>query len=557
MRRHTRIRPTAAVLAFLVFASSAFAGPVVISEIMFNPDGDENAREFVEIANLSTEPCSLQGCEIGDTGASEAIVPAQDGGWMVPAGGFALILDPDYFTTGEPYPSIPPGTPLFTVPGSTLGSRGLSNSSSEPVALISSGGDTLSVVRYSAACPAGHSWERILPEGTGDSTNFAVSLATDGTPGFRNSVTPPDHNPALAASSLAPASTTLRMGGTADVLVSCRNAGLETISDIRVRVWLEPDTPAGVVEFPDDILPGADAPAVRLTLPALPGGISTLAAAIGNETAHTADDTLRLEIAVPVPAGTVSLNEFMAAPATGAEWIELFNTGAFPVALRGWTVSDSQSGQSGGISGSSSIPAGGFALVTGGSIALSSAANPCVVTGFPALNNDGDTIRLHDHTGAACDSTAYGETESGVSTELIAPALRGTSSGWDFCTGPSGGTPGAQNSIFFRRADGASASGGTSLMISPNPFSGTTTISYDLPFPLARVRIAVYDRRGRFIASVRETAESGSSWSGTWDGRAGGRRLPAGPYILLFEVMNKTTGKMTVIRKPIVVGANL
>jgi hypothetical protein len=390
--------------------------------------------------------------------------------------------------------------------------------------------------------------------------NYRPSREKEGTPGRANSVTPPDRNPALVPSSLRYEPSSPRPGEKLDILVSCRNGGLASLSGVTVRVRLLPDISVGAAEFPGEIPPGADASPVRLHLPSIPGGRITLVATVEGETSAVEDDTLQVELETPVPAGTVILNEVMAAPREGPEWVELLNTGSFPVSLRGWTVSDTRNIPSGAVEEYTLVPAGGYAIAAAGAAGTTVPGETpwLVIRGFPSLNNDGDTVRLLDHSGVPADSIAYTSTVTGFSRELISPRLRGSASAWDLCTAPAGGTPGARNSIFYSRADENNAGNGEAgLTITPNPFSDTAVIAYDLPFPLARVRLTVYDRRGRLVASVRDAAESGSAWSGTWDGRSGGKRLPMGPYILCFEALNKNTGEMVTIRKAIVVAKRL
>ena len=109
---------------FTVTNAVSAGNNLVISEIMFNPDGDENAREFVEILNRSSESVSLEGYSIGDGTGFDALVAVSDGEWIVPPGSYALIMDPDYFTADEQYESIPEDITLFTVGDKALGSRG-------------------------------------------------------------------------------------------------------------------------------------------------------------------------------------------------------------------------------------------------------------------------------------------------------------------------------------------------------------------------------------------------------------------------------------------------
>ncbi len=547
------------LLAAVGVRAESGSAPAVISEIMFNPDGNENAREFIEIFNRSGAPLSLEGWIIGDGEGFDPLVPAGEGGWIIAPGGFAVVVDPDYLTAGEPYDPITADTPLFTVPDQALGSRGLSNSVAEPVYLISAAGDTLSRVLYSIACPPGHSWERVRPYDGDDEGNFLPSLEKDGTPGGANSVTPPSRNPALTAASLRFASSSPLPGEPFGLLLSYRNDGLSPVSDVRVSVRMLPDVTVGTAVFPDTVLPGEDAPSVRLETPALPGGRLTFAAVIEGEAAGARDDTLILDLDVPVPAGTMVLNEIMAAPREGPEWVELLNTAGYPVSLRGWSLADLRGKPSSPSEDPRLVPGGGMAVLAAGPLEVPGAGGlmQVVLNGFPSLNNDGDTVWLFDAANIPMDSVSYTATPSGVSRELISPRLRGSATAWDLCTDSSGSTPGRRNSIYFSRVEDDAPSGGPVLTVSPNPFSDRTTISYDLPFPLSRVRMSVYDRRGRFIVSLRDTAESGSSWSGEWDGRKGGTELPAGPYLLFFEVLNKNTGEALTIRKTIVLARRL
>jgi hypothetical protein len=535
--------------------------PLVISEIMFNPGGDENAREFVEIFNRSNAPVSLEGFRIGDSSALDIVVPAEGGGWIIAAGEYAILFDPDYFSSDEPYFLIPQGAPLFTVTDRAIGSRGLSNSTPETVYLVSAGGDTLSAVKYSIDCPPGHSWERVDPFGGDSPDNFRPSRETDGTPGRRNSLTPPEVNPALESGSIRFDSSTVRMGGALDLFISCRNGGLEPIAGVSVSVILLPDITVGTATFGEEIPPGERSSERTLIIPALPGGRLTLRALIlDSGGAGAEDDTAFVRLDVPVTDGALILNEVMAAPREGPEWIELANTASQPVCLDGWRIGDSAGGRSDELGGRRFLPPGGFGIVSAGEGAPETPpGTPILVSGrFPALNNDSDTAFLIDPSGAVRDSVSWTQAASGVSIELISPNLRGKNHAWDVSVDPAGSTPGGANSIRFDPGgSGSGASSTPSLTVSPNPFEGETRISYRLSFPLARVRIEVYDRSGRRTAVLREASESGSEWSMTWNGRWGGKRLPAGAYILSFEALDRLTGKTVTIRKPIVIARKL
>ena len=103
--------------------------PVVVSEVLANALA-ESSGEFVELVNTGSEPVSVSGWTISDNDATDSLVPfiAQGGGTLdIPAGGYALILDPNYGDGEEDY-DFPEGTVLLTVEDTTLGT-GLANTS--------------------------------------------------------------------------------------------------------------------------------------------------------------------------------------------------------------------------------------------------------------------------------------------------------------------------------------------------------------------------------------------------------------------------------------------
>lgn len=548
-------------LAFLMLPSYAYSQEIVITEVMFNPNGNENVREFVEILNLSEVDIPLEGFLIGDGTGFDLIIPAEGGSWIVPKGAFALIIDPDYFTAGEPYSEIPATTPLFTVDDSAIGNRGLSNSTAEPVYLISAEGDTLSVVNYSLDCSPGHSWEKIIPHGGESMDNFKQSIEEEGTPGKKNSVTPPPQNPALDEGSIRFNPLQPQMNDEIEIIVSYRNAGLEPVSDVEVKVWILPDIPAGMADFSEIVKPGEISEEVTLFIDALPGGRLAFTAAVISDVNNeiSEDDTVMVMLDVAVPTGTIFLNEVMAAPEEGdPEWIELYNQKNTAVDLYHWNLSDSKGTPIGLITEHVFIAGKGYAVISGGALNydVPDISPVVIVDNFPALNNDGDTVKLFDFTKELVDSMVYEEVSSGYSFELISTEMSGDVSGWDISVNPRGATPGTLNSIDYpTTVEGeGSKTGRLELSVTPNPFSDMATISYSLPFPLARVRLYVYDRRGRLIIKLRDSDESGSTWTGTWDGRNNGSQLPAGPYILNFEVLDKRSGKVFNERKTIVIG---
>jgi len=172
--------------------------PIVLSEVMFNPSGNENYNEFIEIYNSGGTEVDLSGYWIGDGVDSDEIIDAGWGITLLPDQ-FAVILDNGYFENSTDYDSlIPPEALILTINGNTFGSRGLLNSAPETVTLFNSDSIPIGEYTYSVDNSQGISDEKInLSEGD-DAANWANSLVHHGTPGFGNSVSPLEVDLALS-----------------------------------------------------------------------------------------------------------------------------------------------------------------------------------------------------------------------------------------------------------------------------------------------------------------------------------------------------------------------
>ena len=68
----------------------------------------------------------------------------------------------------------------------------------------------------------------------------------------------------------------------------------------------------------------------------------------------------------------------------------------------------------------------------------------------------------------------------------------------------------------------------------PNPFTGTTRISFSLPAE-QQVEMSVYDVRGREVVRLVDGELDAGRHSVTWDGRAG-RGYPAAPGVYWYRM---------------------
>jgi hypothetical protein len=67
----------------------------------------------------------------------------------------------------------------------------------------------------------------------------------------------------------------------------------------------------------------------------------------------------------------------------------------------------------------------------------------------------------------------------------------------------------------------------------PNPFNPTTSVSYEVPGPGGRVKIGVYDVRGRLVRMLVDEEKAPGSYTVRWNGRdEGGKVVASGVYIV-------------------------
>ncbi len=164
------------------FVRSESSGSLILNEVMANPR-DEGTGEYVEIYNGSDQVVDLQGFMLDDEDSTSVLLPWQQGSTLLPAGGYALVLDPDYAGEYE----IPAETLLFTVEGTRI-SNGLAIS--DPVHFLDPEGFIISSYGNPFNPGNGVSAERISPELMDDPSAWQASPCA-ASPGAPNCATEP------------------------------------------------------------------------------------------------------------------------------------------------------------------------------------------------------------------------------------------------------------------------------------------------------------------------------------------------------------------------------
>ncbi|MEO8823804.1 MAG: lamin tail domain-containing protein [Ginsengibacter sp.] len=157
----------------------------------------------------------------------------------------------------------------------------------------------------------------------------------------------------------------------------------------------------------------------------------------------------------------VVIDEIFADPTPSAglpayEWIELKNTSAFAINLKGWTISDGSG--SGGPLQSITLQPDSFLIVcaASGLSSLAGYGRATNISGFPSLDNEGELLSLSDQSGKVIHAVQYSsewhenelKKNGGWSLEMIDPknACNG-SNNWTSSKAGNGGTPGKKNSV--------------------------------------------------------------------------------------------------------------
>ncbi|MDZ7359984.1 MAG: lamin tail domain-containing protein [candidate division KSB1 bacterium] len=440
---------------------------VILTEVMFNPRGNENAYEFLEIYNTSaTDSISVAGWKIGDQNETDLLV-SPDGFYKLAPGQFAIVLDPGYFQTIALYDSLIPAQALIlTIDDNSFGSGGLSNSTAETIIVLDAGGRTVARYTYSLDNPDGISDEKRFLNADDSPGNWANSRRIDGSPGQRNSVTPSRLDGELVARSFSVSPSPLRVGQTATLAVTLRNNGLQTLATAAVEFSIMSSSAnltlpvrLGSVELP---FPLKFADSIRLSIDwnqTVAGRHEIFARLKAPGDENSSNDTLRAKIAAGYPREIVRINEIMyAPPANQPEWIELFNPQPNTVALADWVLQD-ESNTGAAIKGKPLMqPQSYLVLAASPTVAvLFKIADSLVVVleNFPTLNNTGDVLLLRDFSGAVIDSAAYQTNwgAPGVSAEKIRHERENVTANWRPSQDSRGGTPAALNSVSPRDID--------------------------------------------------------------------------------------------------------
>jgi len=402
----------------------------------------------------------------------------------------------------------------------------------------------VSRLAWTEAGADGVSWERTAP----DSVRIAPSLdPTGATPGRMNSHAPVAVD--LAVETVEPE----LISGITVLTFTVVNRGLTDVTGAAFTLYYRTGGDLGEVLLSGllDEITVAETLLVETQHSFIGETYVDLAAVLDDD---DRTDNNRIDFTAPGAAfPPLRLSEVLVNPtgALNSEWIELKNVGTEPLDLRGWRFGDSLTLVA--ITPETVlVPPDSYVVLTQNELVFRGFYGEfegllVIPSSWPALNNNGDVVRLADSFGLEADRFAYatgfdnnhtwGSSESGS-----------TAGRWGRSEDP-GGTPGEANLVRL------STEGENSLTVSIEPqiispdgdgVDDWTEIAIRAPEASAYT-LRLYDSRGRLVKTFERDA-SDLAENYRWDGRDdGGGRLPIGLYILYFDATGVQTIKKSIV----------
>ena len=446
-------------ICLVLLAICLQANDIRISEVMSNPQGSEYENEFIEVFNAADHVIQINGWILSDGNGVDTISHLS-GPTDIQPFHYALIMDPGYDFLSGPYSDFLNDTiPIYTIStDGSFGSGGLSNAG-ELVLIQSPDSSISSEMSWFSATDNGFSWERVSVNSEDSQSVWQQSLEINGTPGFRNSVTPPLIN--LSLMEIVVESS--REGEPVEIRLTIMNQGENSVPGFSISVYRDDNQngeknpgeweivtqvlsemqPQEVIEYP-------------LPLFSLTPGFHILEATIitvNDENAE--DDATRFEVIGSFPQNCISITEIMYSPSSDqqGEWVEIQNRSGVSISLQGWTFSDANQTRH-KISDTLKFvhPNEYLTLCATSSVANYFGLDMAQIhelNSWPALNSSNDSVRLFDATGHEIATVFYRGSwgETATSLERRHPDIYPHDEiNWAASTQADGGTPSQMNS---------------------------------------------------------------------------------------------------------------
>jgi hypothetical protein len=384
---------------------------------MFIPQSGNN--EFIEVYNMSeTQSFDLTNHKIIYYTSNADLITSTGSGTILPPKSYAVIFEGDYdFATGIYNSIIPTNALTLKISDNSFGTSGMANTSNRTIWFVNAANDTLDRSTYSANNGTGYSDEKIIMNRDSLAVNWANSLMANGTPGFKNSVTPLDYD--LKIKSLGHLPINPVQGQNVQISCTILNSGYMIAPTYKIEIFNDADfnSNGGILEIiysqTFSNLSSNDSVAVDTTLLSItPGNYQIIATITFELDEDSSNNQLILNFTAYPPPNNyndVVINEIMYAPSSGEpEWVELFNRTVEPINFKKWKLGDNTSSTTITNSDAFIQPSSFIVLSKDSSIAnFFPNVNNFIVFNLPALNNSGDAVVLKDSLSVLIDSMSY------------------------------------------------------------------------------------------------------------------------------------------------------
>lgn len=163
---------------------------ITITEVMHRPISNNNRDQFIELECSDSSGFSLLNFRLIIAGVDHFLIPVSGNPQI--SYGYAIIHPSDYSVTSGRYENdIPLNTPRFKINEAFFCGNGIPLSDTISVQLVSPDLQVVSIFPIRSFQRIGYSLERICTRIATNDSNWNWSRTIDGTPGRRNSVSPP------------------------------------------------------------------------------------------------------------------------------------------------------------------------------------------------------------------------------------------------------------------------------------------------------------------------------------------------------------------------------
>ncbi|MGB0932971.1 MAG: lamin tail domain-containing protein [Lishizhenia sp.] len=541
-------------------AETPLFGDVVINEFLCDPTPSQGLPEveFVEIFNRSAKYFNLENWQLGDASSFGTIQNA----WLNP-GEYLLLV---------------PTTALANYPSAVgVSSFPSLNNSGDDIILQSANALEIDKISYSDTwynddlkSNGGYSIERINPTllCSGISDWSASNAGNGGTPGTENSLfdTSPDLTAPILISKYALAPNFVELNF---------NEGLDSSSIADALFTFSPARSVNQIyssgKYPNNFT-------LELNENFIPGTFySVWIDGISDCSGNSIDLTFQLILPEEGQGNELIINEILYNPITGgSDYIELYNQSDQYIDIKDWSIGIFKDDT---ISNIETVPTNyllapkDFVVLTEDSSAQLN-QYPFAVNGkfvemdLPSFNNDSNTVYvllnniisdqlsytdqwqfqlLDDSDGKALERFSYTEeTNDSDNWHTASEAV-------------SFGTPGRENSqVISINYLGDFYVSSTTISPDNDGFEDVVIITYEMNKPDLIGSVKIYNDRGVEVKVLSENYLLGNKGTFSWDGlNEENNKVSIGPYIILFEATDLSTGEVLIKKQVVTLAGKL